>query len=226
MRIDPVQGRSVTDVSSMMMPASWRRVRFTLRYTLELAEDARRRTAGVGAVVDVGLLSTVLSLPESMIGPLDVATSTTLPALLGSTLVQAVRDVDGSLWGNQVGHTPLAPLEAVVTARSLRAGLGSADALGGYVPRSVLVPRSAQMPAELVAEAELYGIGVRRGESVGDNEVVVECGALRVDRVTPEWWEFCEAMYGTHLALRGSARAHRSSLNQLSTSAGGFSFGF
>jgi len=227
MQIDavPLRGTPMDDAQPRWMKSTWRQVRFLVRYAIDEGEDQRRARTGIGAVTEVTALAAALSLPTSTIGPVKVGGSTEIGALLGTGLVSAVHDIDGSPWGNRIGHVPLAPLEAVVSARSLRAGIARSDRLAGYVSRSVLLPSAAVVSCEDLAMADLYGIGVRQGPSVAESVLLCHPDQLQVDRITAEWWAFCEELYAEHLTAAGGARAQCSSLNQLWTSAGGSSPG-
>ncbi|ROR28851.1 hypothetical protein EDF63_3442 [Curtobacterium sp. JUb34] len=227
MQIDaaPLHGLPMDDAQPRWMKSSWRRLPFALRYAIDVGEDHRRGCLGIGAVTEVATLAAALSLPTSTIGPVSLGGSTEIEALLGTGLVNAVYDVDGSPWGNRVGTVPLAPLEAVVSARSLDAGIARADRLAGYASRSVLMPDGAAVSDQDLAMADLYGIGVRQGSSAAESVLLCPPGELQVDRVTAEWWAFCEGLYAEHLTVAGFVRAQRSSLNQLWTSAGGLSPG-
>lgn len=227
MQIDaaPLHGVPMDDAQPRWMKSSWRRVPFALRYAIDVEEDHRRGSLGIGAVTEVATLAAALSLPTTTIGPVNLGGSAGIEALLGTGLVNAVYDVDGSPWGNRVGAIPLAPLEAVVPARSLGTGIARSDRLAGYASRSVLLPGGAAVSDQDLAMADLYGIGVRQGSSAAESVLLCSPDELQVERVTAEWWAFCEGLYAEHLSAAGFVRAQWSSLNQLWTSAGGLSPG-
>jgi len=193
----------------------WNRTNFWLRYVLCQKEDARRKALTLGPIADIGLLSAALTLPKTAIGPVKRQVERMAHDLVGAGLVTLIHDVDGDLWGNRIGDVPLTPIEAVVRAGTLLSGFHRSEPLAGYVGRTVLVPSSVHLPMEQLVEAELYGIGVRRGKSVDASELVVPPGIVAPNRVTPEWWDFCERMYAAHLEAAGQKLVHFNSLNQL-----------
>ncbi|WP_226653151.1 hypothetical protein [Leifsonia sp. LS1] len=198
---------------------------FSLRYAIETGEDTRRSTAGIGAIVDVAVLETALSVPTAEIGLLECGARTDLASVLASTLISAVHDVDEMVWAHRVGAVPLTPVEAVIPARRLDEGLTRAERLAGYAARTVLLPPGSRPTDRMLTEAGCYGLGVCVGDTAERCTSLIAPIPMRVHRVSPEWWLFVENMYREHLVTTGDPRAQTSSLNQFSISARGFSLG-
>lgn len=180
--------------------AQWLGVNFTLRYRVDAAEDDRRRRIGLGSVNEISVLSAALALPRESIDAIRPGPGTTSAEVATSGLVDAVEDTDGCLWGRLCGRHALNPTEAAIPARSVRAGLSLAYRLGGYAPRSIVVPKLSRRDASFLTEASFYGVGVRVGSTVADSHVEIPAVAQPAARLSAEWWEFSEAMYSRHLA--------------------------
>jgi len=162
-----------------------------MMYRADDREWARRRAEGLGAILALDLLDTLMDLPAGLPVPLPALTS---PAR--RRLRQAAPGVVSISCGAVTRQIvpPVTPLLAVVRTRSWRDGLASASRFACYCPRIALVPPLGSDAAEALALAREYGIGLAVSASASAG-VLLDPEPVTDWEPTPAWWWLCEDIY-------------------------------
>lgn len=164
-----------------------RRTSVDLSVEFDMVECARRKAAGVGALVDVGVLDGLMVLPAG----LDVRADDLAPGVLSRLRPHGDGVVEFGFMNGMVRRVAVRPLrvrEVRVHARSWAAGLPVLDPHAALAPRRLLLPSS---PDRLdLLEAERFGVGV-----TADGVPVLEPRPF-VQRWTAAGWLLTERVYG------------------------------
>lgn len=162
-----------------------------MMYRADDREWARRQAEGLGAIMAMDLLDTLMDLPAGLPVPLSALTS---PAR--RRLRQAPRGVVRISRGAVTRQIvpAVSPLLGVVRTRSWRDGLAAASRFACYCPRIALVPPLGADTGEALALAREYGIGLAISASASAG-VLLEPEPVTDWEPTPAWWWLCEDIY-------------------------------
>jgi hypothetical protein len=163
----------------------------SLLVAVDPVEDARRRTAGLGAVTDMAALELLLTLPEGF--PVPVASLPDRDRRALKRLPAGVVEASGG----EVVRLAVKPLRAVLaTVRGTcsETALGKASSFAPFCARRVLTRVRPEFPETLI-EFGFYGVGVTYRAADGAEETLVEPRPWRPMRHTPAGWRFIEQAY-------------------------------
>lgn len=163
----------------------------SLLVAVDPVEDARRRTAGLGAVTDMVALTLLLALPAGF--PVPVASLSVRDRRALRRLPAGAVEVSGG----EVVRLAVKPLRAVlatVTGTCSQTALGKASSFAPFCARRVLTRVRPTMPETLI-EFDFYGVGITHRASDGSEETLVEPRPWRPMRHTPAGWRFIEQAY-------------------------------
>lgn len=162
-----------------------------LSVEFNLVECARRKAAGVGALLDVDVLDGLMVLPAGF----DVCADDVAPTVLTRLRSQGDGVVEFGMMTGMVRRVAVRPLrvcEVRVHARSWSTGLPALDRHAALASRRLLLPSSPDRLSLL--EAERFGVGV-----TVDGVPVVEPEPF-VQRWTPAGWLLTERVFARLLA--------------------------
>ncbi|MCK9925106.1 hypothetical protein MXD61_25100 [Frankia sp. AgPm24] len=168
-----------------------------LCFDLDSDEHRRRQAAGLGAVVDVGVLELLLGLPLGQpVGRGDLgrweqrAVAKAPPGCL--------RIGEGSV--SRLARPPVSVRLAVLSARDWRVGLQRAGRLAPFTARAMALHRTPRDLPAACAEADFYGVGMFLVRDGSPARMLVAPEPYRAARLSARIWWFAEQAYRAHLA--------------------------
>lgn len=182
-------------------------VRVTAYAVINVAEHRRRETAGIGAVVNPGLLDRLMDLPMGI-----PVTDPVVWAEMADQLRGVVERSEDSARITRRLESPLTITDVVVdgvSGRELRA-VQDASLFAGFTRRWISV-MSGRVPDAALLEAKLCGVGIvhqRRGQLLA---------AEKPQCLTRDGWSWLleEKAYRSWLSQRTGSRQHESQLEPL-----------
>ncbi|MCK9904212.1 hypothetical protein CC117_30520 [Parafrankia colletiae] len=168
-----------------------------LCFDLDRYEHSRRRRAGLGAVVDVGVLDLLLGLPPGR--PIDRM------GLGGRERRAVAKAPPGCLRVDDRSvirlARPLVKVEvAVISTRGWRRGLEQAGRFAPFCARAIVLDRAPRDLLAACVEADFYGVGLFLAGEGSPVEMLVAPEPCRAARVSARTWWFTEEVYRAHLA--------------------------
>lgn len=162
-----------------------------ITYRTDELEHARRCQSGLGHLNSMERLDILMDLPDGVGVPITSVGAASL-SLLRSAPEGVVRFAASSV--TRLVKPVVTPRLAVVRAREWRDGLERASRFAPYCPRLAVVPELPPDPAEALAEASFYGIGVAVGARSAPT-VVLEPEPFHDWQPSVAWWHFTEQVY-------------------------------
>lgn len=168
-----------------------------LCFDLDREEHSRRREDGLGAVVDVGVLNLLLSLPLGQpvglasLGEREQRTVTKAPSGL-------LRVGDESVI--RLARPPVNVELAVISARGWRLGLERAGRFAPFCARAIVLDRAPRDLLAACVDADFYGVGLFAMNKNSGVEMLVAPEPYRAMRVSARMWWFAEEAYRAYLA--------------------------
>lgn len=166
-----------------------------LTYTLDAAEDVRRREAGGREILSPDVLELLLGLPEGMPVPVGALTARERFGLQEAPpwVVQVVAG-----HALRLAVVPLVVDLAVVQAKTWRTGLETAGRFTPFCARTMVLPEVPVDVDEMATEASFWGVGV-----VVQGDQLVAPVPFRRLRWTAAGRSFVERVYMDHLNTSG-----------------------
>lgn len=173
-----------------------RETQATVAYRPDADEVARRRACSLGPVPQLHLLDLLMNLPVGV--PIPPETLTKSDRRYLRRLPAGCVDITPEGFVRQIAQ-PLRVELAIVTSRTLKAGLKRAGMFGPYCRRALVLDGTPKHLELAASEADFWGIGLVINARTHPH-MVVPPAEFEQYRHTPAGWSFLEWVYGFSLA--------------------------